>query len=136
MWVLSKFIKLKQEYVSVNTSSDLMELDGYKINNEFYCTDCAREYSLHTLSSILSEKEMIALMPTKKISTQNLIGLVNRRGGDLNGEAIIPYIKYDFSDRMNKIKYLSELRNLSRDECTNPHEFGHPYPVINKSIYR
>jgi hypothetical protein len=113
-----------------------MDLDGYKINNEYYCPNCAREYCLYNLCSVLTESEMVRLMPTKKLGTELLIKLMNRKGGDRNGSEIIPFAHYDFSDNLKRIKYLSELENFEEKQCANYNEFNHPHPFVKNSIYR
>ena len=111
-------------------------VEGYKINNEYYCPNCAREYCLFNLCSVLSEHEMVNLMPTKKITTDNLVNLVNHHGGDLVGGKIHPLKEYDFSDSLKKIRYLSELKNLVQRECANYHEFSHPEAIRENSLYQ
>lgn len=113
-----------------------MDLTGYKINEEYYCGNCTREYCLFNLCSVLSENEMINLMPTKRLETDHIVKLMNLHGGDINGIEIHPYGNHDFSETMKQIRYLSELRNLDMKQCANYHELSHPAPILENSIYQ
>jgi len=117
-----------------------MDLAGYKINDEYYCPNCTREYCLFNLCLVLTESEMVELMPTKKFATEDLVRIVNSRSiedGESHNDILIrPVRQFDFSESMKKIRYLSELKNFDQKQCANYHEFSHPQRLSENSIYR
>ena len=113
-----------------------MDLAGYKINDEYYCGNCTREYCLFNLCAVLTENEMVNLMPTKRLATDLIVKLMNLHGGDVNGVEIQPYRNYDFSETLKQIRYLSELQNLDQKQCAKYHEFSHPSQLLENSIYQ
>ena len=52
---------------------------GYQLETNYLCMECIRQYVLDRLSHMLSDEDMISLMPTHKIMTSDLVDLYNTK---------------------------------------------------------
>ncbi|MHA2171178.1 MAG: hypothetical protein ACXAB7_14885 [Candidatus Kariarchaeaceae archaeon] len=52
---------------------------GYQLETNYLCMECIREYVLDRLSHMLSEEDMITLMPTDEKMTSDLVDIYNSK---------------------------------------------------------